>query len=122
VKTSKEGTIQVGGKEFQFVKSTIVSYIEILSHDYETKFAALNFKEILVDDVAYKGFKMLWRDFCNSIFEKSFLWRVLKPFGYLPKPLRFKSILMAEIGGIIGSFFVWQGETQKPQEKPEETS
>jgi hypothetical protein len=119
---TSEGKITVGGIEFQFVRPTIASYIEILSHDYETKFAALDFKKILVEDVAYKGFKMLWRDFCNSIFEKSFLWRVLKRFGYLPKSLRFESILMAEIGGIIGSFFAWPGETQKPQEKPEETS
>ena len=120
--TSKEGTITVGGKEFRFVKPTIEAYINLLKHDYETQFAALDFKKMLEEDAEYKKFKALWRDFCNSIFERSFLWKFLGRFGYLPKPLRFESILMTEIGGIIQSFFVWQEETRKPQEKPDETS
>ena len=120
--TSKEGTITVGGKEFRFVKPTIEAYIGLLKHDYETQFAALDFKKMLEEDAEYKKFKALWRDFCNSIFEKSFLWKFLGWFGYLPKALRFNAVTMVEIGGIIQSFFVWQGETQKGQEKPDETS
>ena len=120
--TSKEGTITVGGKEFRFVKPTIEAYIGLLKHDYETQFAALDFKKMLEEDAEYKKFKALWRDFCSSIFEKSFLWKFLGRFGYLPKALKFNSVTMVEIGGIIQSFFAWQGETQKGQEKPDETS
>jgi hypothetical protein len=120
--TSKEGTITIGGREFRFVRPTIEAYIEILSHNYEKQFAALDFSKILVDGAEYRSFKALWVNFCNSIFERSFLWRMLRPIAYLPKPLRFDSIMMTEIGRVIQSFFVWQAVALKEHEEPKETS
>jgi len=119
---TSEGMITVGGKKFKFLKPTIATFIGILKHDYEKRFTGLDFKKIAEGDTEYEKFEMLWREFCNSIFEKSFLWKALKPFGYLPKELRFESILMPEIGAVIQSFFVWQGGEQKPQVEPNETS
>jgi hypothetical protein len=117
-----ERMITIGGRQFQFVKPTIEVYIEILSQNYEKQFAALDFSKILVDGVEYKIFKALWRNFCNSIFERSFLWQVLTVFGYVPKQLRFKSIMMTEIGRVIQSFFVWQAVALKEPEEQKEIS
>lgn len=113
--TSKEGAITIGGREFRFLKPTIATFIEILKRNYEERFTSLDFKKIIEGDIEYKKFEALWREFCNSIFEKSFLWRMLKPLGYLPRELKFDSLLMSEIGVVIQSFFDWQGGGQKPQ-------
>jgi hypothetical protein len=115
---AKEGTITVGGREFAFVRPTIAMLIEILKHDYENRFAGLDFKKIAEGGDEYERFKKLWFEFCDGIFQKSLLWKLLGRFGYLPKELRFSSLKMGEIVGIIQSFFAWQGGGQKPQDAP----
>ena len=121
MKTSEQ-IIEIGGRQFCFVKPTIKTYVEILGHSYEKQFQEIDFAKMLKDGDEYKKFKKLWHQFCNSIFERSFVWKILSAFGYLPKQLRFDSIVMVDIGRVISSFFGWQAATQEPQEKPSETS
>jgi len=109
MKTS-EGGVEVGGKEFRFIKPTIDSYIQLVQHDKE--FTGLDFAKIAESRAEYRKFRQTWRKFCNGIFKRSFFWFLLSPFGYLPKELRFDSLKMTEPGMIKQSFFVWQEAAQ----------
>jgi hypothetical protein len=105
-------SIEIGGRQFVFVKPTIGIYIKLLKSDYQKQFSSLDFQKMIEDEAEYKRFKNLWRGFCLNIFEHSWLWYVK-----FPKQLRFDTITMQDIVRVVTSFFGSQAEIQKPQDE-----
>jgi len=120
--TKEERTVNVGGKRFIFYNPTIERFIRIVRHEYDKQFTTIDFKQVAEGADEYERFKALWKAFCNEVFEKPIIWRMLAPLGYIPRQLRFRYIMMTEITAVIQSFFLWHGGGLPESDAPSPSS
>ena len=119
--TEAEATVTVGGRAFHFQRITIEKLIEMNERNFEQRFAQMDFQKIIQGGEEYLKFQNLWEIFCDLIFIKDRKWRFLSRFGWMPVELRFSSVTIDDISGVLKSFFEWQGVSPLPQ-KPQQSS
>lgn len=120
--TPAENTVKVGGRQFQFIPLSIDAVIKLQSLGFNEKFAAIDFGKLAEDKVLYAEFQKSWAEFCNAIFKKGLLWKLLARWGGTPKVLHFSVISLDELVEITKAFFIYAGALPQPANEQSGTS
>jgi len=115
-------TVNVGGKTFTYVKPTIRFIRRIQPKNYDALFTNESIMGSISSDESFKAFSKKWREFCNDIFEKNFLWRL----GFFPKELKYGNLIVPSgmtevVQGFFGLLLATQSAPAE-QGKPSEGS